>query len=425
MHGSLIAAFGEMAAQEARERAFSMPLEDIDVSDPELYRADTIWPYFERLRKESPVHYYAHPRFGPFWSVTKYNDIMHVETNPGIFSSDISFGGVQVQDIKMDLRSRESFIVLDEPRHGQQRRAVQPMFTPPSLDKLAEIIRQRVCTILDDLPVGETFDWVDRVSIELTTQMLATLFDFPFEERRKLTRWSDVMTAAPGNRDVVASEKARQAEIEECGDYFASLWNERLQQQPKNDLLSMLAHGAATRRMPRDTLLGNLMSLIVGGNDTTRNSLTGSVYTLNKFPDQYRKLRDNPTLVDSFVPEVIRWQSPVAHMRRTALMDTNLGGKAIKKGDRVVMWYISGNRDEDVIDRPNDLVIDRPRPRNHLAFGFGIHRCLGLRLAELQLRITWEELLKRYKSIEMMDEPKFIYSNFIHGYETLAVRIAG
>jgi cytochrome P450 len=254
--------------------------------------------------------------------------------------------------------------------------------------------------------------------------MLATLFDFPWEERRKLTRWSDVATALPKS-GIVASAEERRREMDECYAYMSRLWNERVNSAPRNDLLSLMAHNDATRFMDPDNLMGNIILLIVGGNDTTRNTMTGSVLALNENPDQYDKLRANPELIDSMVPEVIRWQTPLAHMRRTALADTEIGGKQIKKGDRVVMWYVSGNRDEEMFERPNDFIIDRPRPRTHLSFGFGIHRCVGMRLAELQLKIVWEEMLKRFDRIEVVGEPKRIYSSFIKGYESLPVRIPG
>jgi cytochrome P450 len=341
-----------------------------------------------------------------------------------VFSSAASLGGITIRDAAMDLR-RESFIAMDQPRHGAQRKTVAPMFTPTHLDQLAINIRKRSAECLDNLPVSETFDWVDKVSIELTTQMLAVLFDFPWEDRRKLTRWSDIATTLPGPDGVVATEDERQAELLECAMYFRRLWNERIDQEPKSDLLSMMAHSQATRDMDPQNFLGNLVLLIVGGNDTTRNTLSGSIYALSQNPDQYRKLRDNPELIDSFVPEVIRWQTPLAHMRRTALADHEFRGKQIKTGDKVVMWYVSGNRDEEIIDRPYEFIIDRARPRTHLSFGFGIHRCVGIRLAELQLKIIWEEILKRFDNIEVVGEPKRVYSSFVKGYETLPVRIAG
>ncbi|MGY3235758.1 cytochrome P450 [Bradyrhizobium sp. USDA 4472] len=420
MHGTI-----ESAAKldALRERASSLSLEQFDPGDPELFRTDTFWPYFDRLRREDPVHYCKDSMFGPYWSVTRYNDIMEIETNHAVFSSASALGGITIRDIDPDLR-RESFISMDPPRHAAQRKTVAPMFTPTHLDNLALNIRKRSAECLDSLPRGEVFDWVDQVSIELTTQMLAVLFDFPWEDRRKLTRWSDIATTIPGPDGLVATEDERQVELTECAQYFARLWKERIEQPPKSDLLSMMAHGAATRDMDARNFLGNLILLIVGGNDTTRNTMSGSLLALSQHPEQYRKLRENPALLDSFVPEVIRWQTPLAHMRRTALADFEFRGKQIKKGDKVVMWYVSGNRDEEAIEKPYDFIIDRARPRTHLSFGFGIHRCVGLRLAELQLKIIWEEILSRFDHIDVVGEPKRVYSSFVKGLETLPVKIA-
>ena len=281
----------------ARERACSLPIEQFDPGDPELFRTDTFWPYFDRLRQEAPVHYCKDSIFGPYWSITKYNDIMDIETNHAVFSSAASLGGITIRDVPTDLR-RESFIAMDQPRHSAQRKTVAPMFTPTHLDQLAINIRKRSAECLDNLPKHDVFDWVDRVSIELTTQMLAVLFDFPWEDRRKLTRWSDVATTLPGPGGLVATEDERQAELMQCATYFAKLWKERIDQPPKSDLLSMMAHGEATRDMDPRNFLGNLILLIVGGNDTTRNTLSGSIYALSKNPDQYRKLRENPALID-------------------------------------------------------------------------------------------------------------------------------
>jgi cytochrome P450 len=412
----------EEKLERARMHAYAMPLKDFHPGAPRLFASDTLWPYFERLRNEEPVHYCTNCPIEPYWSVTKYKDIMHVETNQAIFSSDLALGGITIHDTPPGFEL-PSFIAMDEPLHAAQRKTIAPMFRPSHLDQLADLIRERAIVVLDALPRNETFDFVDRVSVELTTQMLATLFDFPWEERRKLTRWSDIFTALPKSM-MVASEKQRQAEMKECGTYFTRLWNERINAQPRSDLLSMMAHNDAMRYMDPANLLGNIFLLIVGGNDTTRNTLTGSVLALHENPDQYRKLRANPALIESMVPEVIRWQTPIAHMRRTTLRETEVGGKRIGKGERVVMWYVSGNRDDEVIENPNRFIIDRPRPRTHLSFGFGIHRCVGLRLAELQLRIVWEEMLKRFEAIEVTGEPKRVYSSFIRGYETLPVRIA-
>ena len=408
--------------RESASPAYDMPLDKINVSRPELFRTNSFWPYFERLRAEDPVHYCAESDYGPFWSVTKYNDIMAVDTNHQVFSSEAGLGGISIRDQQQDFRL-PMFIAMDQPKHDKQRKVVSPIVAPENLERLEGTIRARAAKMLDELPRGETFDWVDRVSIELTTQMLATLFDFPFEDRRKLTRWSDVATAIPGF-GIVDTEEQKRQELMDCAAYFTLLWNERVNSEPKGDLISMMAHSDVTRNMPPMEYLGNIILLIVGGNDTTRNSITGGIVALNENPDQYRKLRDDPALIASMVPEIIRWQTPLAHMRRTALADTELRGKQIKKGDKVVMWYVSGNRDEEAIENPNDFIIDRARPRQHLSFGFGIHRCVGNRLAEMQLRIVWEEILKRFSNIEVMGEPERIYSNFVKGYATLPVRIA-
>ncbi|MBI5939061.1 MAG: cytochrome P450 [Caulobacterales bacterium] len=413
---------GMRLKDDARARARSTALEDFNPGDPDLFLTDTHWPWFERLRAEAPVHWCKDSEFGPYWSVTRYKDIMEVDTNHQVFSSDAALGGITIRDARPDLR-RPSFIAMDPPRHDVQRKTVSPIVSPANLQTMEPIIRERIARIFDSLPIGETFDWVDRVSIELTTQMLATLFDFPFEDRRKLTRWSDVATTMPMPGAIVETEDARQAELMECLACFTGLWNERVNQPPRGDLVSMMAHGEATRNMSPDEYLGNIILLIVGGNDTTRNSITGGVIALNQNPAEYAKLRANPELITSMVPEIIRWQTPLAHMRRTATQDYELGGQTIRKGDKVVMWYVSGNRDAEAIETPDAFIIDRERPRQHLSFGFGIHRCVGNRLAELQLRIVWEEIMKRWSFVEVMGEPKRVRSSFVKGYETLPVRI--
>jgi cytochrome P450 len=402
----------------ARERAYSMPLDQIAPADPELFRSDTLWPYFERLRKEDPVHYQAEHEFGPYWSVTLYNDIMAVDTNHQAFSSERS---ITIGDPEDDFRM-PMFIAMDPPKHDAQRKTVSPIVSPHNLMNLEPIIRQRAAAILDEFSIGDEVDWVDKVSIELTTMTLATLFDFPWEDRRKLTRWSDVATASTDS-GIVESEEQRRAELLECVDYFQRLWDERIKGPPGNDLISMLAHGESTKNMDRMEYLGNLVLLIVGGNDTTRNTISGSVLALHQNPDQYAKLRENPGLIPAMVSETIRWQTPLAYMRRTATQDVALNGKTIRAGEKVLMWYVSGNRDETVIPEPNRYNIERERVRQHLSFGFGIHRCVGNRLAELQLKVIWEEILKRFPKIEVTGEPRRVYSSFVKGYEHLPVRI--
>jgi cytochrome P450 len=404
---------------DPNEDPWTTDLSTLDISRAERFRDDNFWPFFERLRKEDPVHYCPDSLNGPYWSITKYNDIMAVDTNHQQFSSEPS---IVLFDPDEDF-PLPMFIAMDPPKHDVQRKTVSPIVAPNHLANLEPVIRERAATLLDAVPRNEVFNWVDKISIELTTQMLATLFDFPWEDRRKLTRWSDVATAAPGS-GIVESHEQRQMELLECLNYFNRLWEERAKSEPRNDLISMLAHGESTKNMPRQEFLGNLVLLIVGGNDTTRNSITGSLYALNKFPEQFEKLKANPALIPNLVSETIRWQTPLAFMRRTALEDVEFGGKLIKKHDKVVMWYVSGNRDEEVIPNANAFDIERENVRRHLSFGFGIHRCVGNRLGEMQLRIVWEEILKRFDKIEVMGEPKRVHSSFVKGYESLPVRVA-
>ena len=412
----------DLSDSEARAEAFSLPITAIDVSKPRLFVNDTVGHYFDRLRRDAPVHYQTNPVVGGYWSVTRYADIMAVDSNHKVFSSDWSLGGITIFDPPVADR-QPSFIAMDQPEHDAQRKGVNPIVAPANLAQMLGTIRERTARVLDGLPRGEAFNWVDRVSIELTTQMLATLFDFPFEDRHLLTWWSDVTTNPVGPAHRMKTVQERSIELAKCLDYFTRLWNERVNAPPRNDLVSMLAHSPATRDMSRSTYMGNLLLLIVGGNDTTRNSMSGGVLAMHRHPDQWAKLRANPALVESAIPEIIRWQTPLAHMRRTALVDTDIAGQAIKKGDKVVMWYLSGNRDEAAIENPNAFIIDRAKPRQHLSFGFGIHRCVGNRLAEMQLKILWEEILKRFERIEVLAEPVRVHSNFVRGYTDLQVRL--
>ncbi|OWU84454.1 cytochrome P450 [Oceanicola sp. 22II-s10i] len=410
---------------EARHAAWSEPLDGLNVAVRERFVDNTMWPYFDRLRAESPVHWCDTGDFVPHWSITRYKDIVAVDSDFETFSSaeGISLQTPESLDFIRNRRpAKNSFIAMDPPEHDVQRKAVSPAVAPTNLRNMEPILRERAQKLLDDLPIGEKFDWVDRVSKEFTAMTLATLFDFPFEDRRMLTYWSDIFTNVPGHGPVTSWDQKLE-ETTKCFDAFAELWNQRVNAEPGIDLVSMLAHNPMTRNMDRQTFNGNLGLLIIGGNDTTRNTLSGSVYALNKFPGEYDKLRANPSLIPSMVSETIRWQTPLAHMARTATRDVEMHGKTIRKGDWVVMWYISGNRDDDQIERPNDYWIDRPKVRNHLSFGFGIHRCVGNRLAELQLTILWEEILKRFPTIELLEEPERTYSCFIKGYETLPVII--
>ena len=408
------------------ELAYNTALEDIDPSNPLLWPKQEMWGIFERLRNEDPLHFCKEgwmsderpedmEPVGPYWSVTRYEDIMAIDTDHHRFSSEPAIVLPNpAEDFPLPM-----FIAMDQPKHDIQRRTVAPIVASPSLSQMTSVIRERTRLVLDSVPIGEEFDWVDTVSIELTTMMLATLFDFPLEDRRKLTRWSDVATAGP-ETGIVESEEQRRAELMECVEYFMGLWQQRIGGSG-HDLITMLANGESTRDMDATEYLGNLILLIVGGNDTTRNSMSASVYGSHLFPDQWDKVKANRDLIPNTVAEVIRWQTPLAYMRRTALEDVELHGKTIKKGDKVAMWYVSGNRDERKFSNPNVLDFERGNARNHISFGFGIHRCFGNRLAELQLQILWDEMLKRFSRIEVIGEPRRNISSFVKGYTQMKV----
>ena len=402
---------------------YSFPLDKIDVSDPELFETDTLWGYFERLRKEAPVHFCADSFDGPFWSVTKFDDIVYVEKNPQLFSSEPT---IVIPDPDPDFPLQPGFIGMDGTKHQAHRKVVQPVASPRNLRKLEPLIRKRAVEILEGLPVGEAFDWVDTVSIELTTGMLATMFDFPWEERRKLTHWSDMATAGD---DVLAEmglpPEAREESLRECLDYFTALWKEREDDDGSGslDFVTAMANSTDMKGMSPLEYLGTLVLLIVGGNDTTRNSISGGVLALNENPAEYDKLRADTSLIDNMVNEIIRWQTPLAYMRRTATEDTELRGQKIAKGDRVVMWYVSANRDEDAIPRANEFLIDRPNSKHHLSFGWGVHFCMGSRMAEMQLRVLWEEVMKRFRMVEVVGEPVRVRSSFVKGFAQLPVKV--
>ena len=407
--------FDQLEAE--RDLAYGLSIEDIDPSDRRLYQENVFPPYLERLRNESPIHYHSHSRVGPFWSITRYDDIRKIDINHHQFSSEPS-----VTFVDSEGSTTNNFISMDKPKHEIQRKAVAPATGPRNLAQLESLIRKRAINIIEELPEKEEFNWVERVSVELTTQMLVTLFDFPFAERSKSTRWSDVATASTDS-GVVTSPEARLRELDECFAYFMNLWNERAQNPVGNDLISMLLRNENTRDMPEEEFYGNLLLLIVGGNDTTRNSISGGLLALNLFQDQFSRLKKDRGLIEKLVPEVIRWQTPIIYMRRTALEDVEFQGQWIREGDKVVMWYISGNRDSETFVNPQTLDLDRHNIRSHLSFGFGIHRCMGNRLAEMQLRIVWEELLKRVDDIAISGSVVRNRSNLIRGYKEIPVVI--
>ena len=404
------------------------PLAELDPGNGDWFEQDKELRVFERLRQQSPVHLTEESQFGPYWSITRFEEVKYVDTNQQLFSSDIMNGGIRLGGRPLeapppDLFHLPMFIMEDQPVHDEQRKTVAPMFTATRLAAMGELIRQRAGAILDGLPRGEDFNWVREVSVELTGQMLATLFDVPQEDRHKLIHWSDTVERI-GDPDYFDSPAEGFAEIWKCFEYFNDIWQERqAASTPGEDLISFLAHGEATKNMAPNEFLGNVLLLIVGGNDTTRNSISAGVQALNRFPEEYDKLKGNLNLIPNMVSEIVRWQSPVAHMCRTAMADVEIGGQQIRKMDKLAIWYLSGNRDESHFADADRLIIDRPNVRQHLAFGYGIHRCLGNRLAEMQLKILWEEIMARFSHVEVVGDPRYLNSSFIRGITDLPVRV--
>jgi cytochrome P450 len=402
-----------------------------DVSRSDIYYEDRWQPIFAEMRAKGPLHWVDESPVGPYWNVVGHKAIGHVEALPELFSSSWEHGGITIlnrlDEDELAAQGRERFelpmfIAMDRPKHTGQRRTVAPAFTPAEMKRLEGDIRHRTGELLDSLPRGEVFDWVDKVSIELTTGMLAILFDFPWEDRRLLTFWSDWAgdTEIAMVRDL---DEMRQSILREMAAYFQQLWAERANREPGPDLISMMIHSPAMNQMSPQEFMGNLVLLIVGGNDTTRNTMSGIIHGFDKFPDQRKLFEENPDLIPNAVQECIRYQTPLAHMRRTCTEDTELFGQQVKAGDKLVLWYLSANRDAEVFENPDKLDITRENARRHLSFGYGIHRCVGARLAELQLRVLLEEMHARRMRVHVAGDVERVRANFVHGFRKLEVEV--
>ena len=392
-------------------------LDGVDVSAAGLWSADKAPAILAEMRARAPVHYCPASPFGPYWSLTRHADIVRAELRTASFSSSYRFGGITLfgDEASPADEMLPMFIAMDGCPHSEKRRAVAPALGPSELAALGPELRRRTEALVHALPVGEPFDWVDEVAIELTTGMLAMLLDFPWDERRRLTEWSNWAGDIEAARDPVLGPR-RMEILRECGKTFLQLKRERRREGRRPDLVSRMIHSAAMGSVPPREYLGHLVLLIIGGNDTTRSTIAAMPMVNRLFPAEWRKLVAQPALIPNAVQELIRWQTPLAHMRRTATQPCEIGGQAIAPGDKVVLWYASANRDEALFPDADSFIADRSNARRHLSFGAGVHRCLGARLAEQQVA-TLADVLIEAGLVPVQCGPEVrTPSSFTHGF---------
>ncbi|HLW69891.1 MAG TPA: cytochrome P450 [Candidatus Binataceae bacterium] len=406
-----------------------MTLDEVDLKNPDLYLAGVPHELFTRLRRDDPVHWNPEPDGRGFWSITKYDDIVAISKNPAVFSSARAHGGHRIFDENVvgvaGLGAEETaapMISMDPPEHNRFRRMLSPTFSPLRLKPLEERIHERVCAILDRLGARHECEFVTDIAAELPVQMLAELLGVPQEDRLKLFDWSNSLIAED-DPELRKSPEATARDVAAMIDYSARLWDQRLA-HPGNDLISMLVHSQTPdgETMSKEQYLGTFILLVVAGNETTRNSISGGVIALAQFPDERRRLAANSGLMATAAAEIVRYVSPIMHMRRTAIADTELRGKQIRAGDKVILWYPSANRDEEIFTDPfrfNATRAELPQ----LGFGTGQHYCLGARLAEMQLRLFFTEFLRRYPNAEPVGPIRRMRSNFVAGIKEMPVRL--
>src|SRR3984957_6262873 len=405
-----------------------MSTDEIDLKNPCPYVAGVPHELFTRLRHEDPVHWNPEVEGRGFWCITKYDDIVAISKNPAVFSSARVHGGHRMFDEQVvgvagvgATETDAPMISMDPPEHNRFRRMLSPSFSPLRLKPLEERIEARACAILDRLGNRSECEFVAEVAAELPVQMLAELLGVPQEDRLKLFDWSNSLIAED-DAELRKSPEAMAGDLNQMAAYAERLWEERLA-RPGNDLISMLVHSRIDgEAMSKEQYLGTFILLVVAGNETTRNSLSGGIMALAEFPEERRRLVEDPALLGSAAAEIVRYVSPILHMRRTAIADAELRGKHIRAGDKVILWYGSANRDEAIFTDP--FRFDATRAElPQLGFGTGQHYCLGARLAEMQLRIFFREFLRRYPNAEPKGPIRRMRSNFVAGIKELPVRL--
>lgn len=403
-----------------------MVVEDIDLKNPDIYEAGLPLEAFARLRREDPVHWNPESDGAGFWAVTRHADICEVSRQPLLFSSAYENGGHRIfNENEVGLTNAgESgmgipLISRDPPTHTQYRKVVMPALSPVKIEGIEDRIRARAERLIDAIPLGEQVDLVQALSAPLPLMTLAELLGVPGDMWTDLYHWTNAFVGED-DPEFRQSPEAMQETLGEFFGFITELYEQRVA-EPGGDIATLLAHAEIDgERVPFAEFAANMVLALVGGNETTRNSISHSVRAFSDNPGEWDKLRSNRELLKSAPSEMVRYASPVLHMRRTATENTEVAGRRIAKGDKVVMWYLSGNRDDTVYDDPDRFDIERA-PRNHVGFGSGQHVCVGSRLAEMQLRVAFGMLADRVSHFELVSEPRRFRSNFINGLKNLDV----
>lgn len=399
-----------------------------DLKDPDLYLDRAPHDLFERLRAEQPVYWNPETDGAGFWALTRYADIVEVSRNPTLFSSAHENGGHRIfNENEVGLTGAGEaaigipFISVDPPVHTQYRKFIMPAVSPARLAGIEERIHARCLALIDKIPMGETVDLVPFLSAPLPLLTLCELFDLPTDMWVKLYDWTNAFVGED-DPDFRQSPEAMAKIMGEFIGFAQTLFAER-RASPGQDLATLLATMEVNgRAVTFQEFLGNMILALVGANETTRNSLSHSVIAFCDNPGQWDLVRADPDLLKHGVREMVRHASPVMHMRRTATADTSIGGQTIRKGDKLVMWYIAANRDESIFPDPHRFDIGRGNIQ-HLGFGTGQHVCVGSRLAEMQLRVAFGILARHVKRFELMAPPRRFRSNFINGLKNLDVQM--